>query len=208
MHILLKEAGLYRGGEHPTAAVMAVPLFETIDDLERSARIMTELLGLPKSPIPASARIPGSDGRRYGFDKDGGYLTSVWSLARRRCWTGVRVLARRCRFPWPAAAPWVAAADSWFAAIRGQPARQNPGRIRITEQGEIIAANTAMREAIVNLESIAAATLSRRSRKCRCRGRTGRFAEAMDEISARRLCRAYRALVYGDSGYSVSFSGR
>ncbi len=49
---------------------------------------------------------------------------------------------------------------SSFAAIRAQPHGTVRGRIRITEQGEIIAAKYGTREsAATNLESIAAATL-------------------------------------------------
>src|SRR5208283_4042632 len=40
VNILLKEAGLYRGQGTASAAIMAVPLFETIGDLERSPQVM------------------------------------------------------------------------------------------------------------------------------------------------------------------------
>ena len=47
-----------------------------------------------------------------------------------------------------------------FAAIRAQPAGTVQGRIRITEQGEVIAAKYGTPEsAAANLEAMAAATL-------------------------------------------------
>ena len=49
---------------------------------------------------------------------------------------------------------------SAFAAIRAQPPGTVQGRIRITEQGEVIAAKYGTREAATtNLEAMAAATL-------------------------------------------------
>ena len=49
---------------------------------------------------------------------------------------------------------------SSFAAIRAQPRGTVQGRIRITEQGEVIAAKYGTREsAALNLEAMTAATL-------------------------------------------------
>jgi phosphoenolpyruvate carboxylase len=49
---------------------------------------------------------------------------------------------------------------SSFAAIQAQPSGTVGGRIRITEQGEVIAAKYGTREsAALNLEAIASATL-------------------------------------------------
>ena len=48
VNILLKEAGLWRAGDPPRAAIMAVPLFETIGDLESAPRVMREWLALPE----------------------------------------------------------------------------------------------------------------------------------------------------------------
>src|SRR5208283_3573987 len=81
VHILLKEAGLYRAGEAPRSMIMAVPLFETIDDLQRSADIMSDWLALPE--IAGVARAHGYQEVMVGYsdsNKDGGYLTSVWEL--------------------------------------------------------------------------------------------------------------------------------
>src|SRR6185503_363864 len=80
-NILLKEAGLWRAGDPPEAAVMAVPLFETIGDLEQAPRVMGELLALPEMAAVTAAR--GHQEVMLGYsdsNKDGGYLTSVWSL--------------------------------------------------------------------------------------------------------------------------------
>ncbi|MET0268938.1 MAG: phosphoenolpyruvate carboxylase, partial [Sphingomonas sp.] len=84
VNILLKEAGLYRpatGDEPATAAIMATPLFETIGDLERGPGIMQAWFALPE--VAAVTRARGHQEVMVGYsdsNKDGGYLTSVWSL--------------------------------------------------------------------------------------------------------------------------------
>ena len=81
VYVLLKEAGLWRPGNPPAAAIMAVPLFETIADLERAPAVMSELLSLPE--IAAAVRAWAHAEVMIGYsdsNKDGGYLTSVWSL--------------------------------------------------------------------------------------------------------------------------------
>jgi phosphoenolpyruvate carboxylase len=95
---------------------------------------------------------------------------------------------------------------SSFDAIRAQPPGTVRGRIRITEQGEIIAAKYGTREsAATNLESITAATLltSLENASLSAAMRT-RFAAAMDGLS-KEAFRAYRALVYGMEGFPRFF---
>jgi phosphoenolpyruvate carboxylase len=81
VNILLKEAGCIVPGDHPTACDHGVPLFETIGDLERAPAVMTEWFGLPEIAAITAAR--GHQEVMVGYsdsNKDGGYLTSVWSL--------------------------------------------------------------------------------------------------------------------------------
>ena len=96
-------------------------------------------------------------------NKDGGYLTSVWSLhqaSRALAEVFAEARDRACSSSTAAAARSGAAAARAFAAIRAQPPGTVQGRIRITEQGEVIAAKYGTREsAAANLEAIAAATL-------------------------------------------------
>ena len=70
VNLLLKEAGLYRPDAPAEAAIMVVPLFETIGDLERAPQIMREWLALPEVRAAVGApRLPGSDGRLFGFQQ-------------------------------------------------------------------------------------------------------------------------------------------
>ena len=85
---------------------------------------------------------------------------------------------------------------SSFAAIRAQPPGTVQGRIRITEQGEVIAAKYGTREsAAANLEAMTAATLLgvARADGARRDAEAARFAAAMDDDLARRVPRLSRA---------------
>jgi phosphoenolpyruvate carboxylase len=95
---------------------------------------------------------------------------------------------------------------SSFEAIRAQPAGTVQGRIRITEQGEVIAAKYGTREsATVNLEAMASATLLA-SLQPDTLGEDdhARFSAAMASLSASAF-RAYRGLVYDTEGFRTFF---
>jgi len=209
VNILLKEAGLYRAHGTASAAIMAVPLFETIADLERSADVMHAWLQLPET-----AAITGAFGFQevmVGYsdsNKDGGYLTSVWSLhqASRKLAAVFEQHATPMQVFHGRGGAVGRGGGSSFAAIRAQPHGTVRGRIRITEQGEIIAAKYGTREsAATNLEAIAAATLLASLEKSALSAENGRrFAAAMESLSNEAF-RAYRALVYETQGFATFF---
>lgn len=209
VNILLKEAGLYRGAGSPTAAIMAVPLFETIGDLENASRIMSSWLALPE--VAAITRAKNFQEVMVGYsdsNKDGGYLTSVWSL-QQASQALAAVFASHATvmqvFHGRGGAVGRGGGSS-FDAVRAQPHGTVRGRIRITEQGEIIAAKYGTRDsAAANLESITAATLltSLENVPLSEQVRT-RFASAMDVLS-KEAFRSYRALVYGTEGFPRFF---
>ena len=209
VHLLLKEVGLYTPGDPAHAAIMAVPLFETIGDLEAAPQVMADWFALPE--VAAIARARGHQEVMIGYsdsNKDGGYLTSTWSLSRAST----------------ALAPVFASAGvamqlfhgrggavgrgggSAFAAIRAQPSGTVQGRIRITEQGEVIAGKYGTREsAATNLEAMASATLLASLEPQRLSPRDhARFGAAMETLSASAFA-AYRDLVYGTPGFRQFF---
>ncbi len=209
VYILLKEAGLYRPHAPVPAAIMAVPLFETIGDLERSPDIMRAWFALPEGKAIAAAF--GYQEVMVGYsdsNKDGGYLTSVWSLNQ-----ATRALAEvfaEAHTPMQIFHGRGGAVGrgggSSFAAIHAQPHGTVQGRIRITEQGEIIAAKYGTRDnAAANLESICAATLlsSLEPPPVALAGEA-HFAEAMRSISAAAFG-VYRGLVYQTDGFVTFF---
>jgi phosphoenolpyruvate carboxylase len=209
VNLMLKEVGLYRPGEQPTASVMAVPLFETIEDLEAGPQIMRDWFALPE--VAAVARARGYQEVMIGYsdsNKDGGYLTSTWSLSKAS--TALKPVFEEAGvamqlFHGRGGAVGRGGGSS-FAAIRAQPSGTVQGRIRITEQGEVIAGKYGTREsAATNLEAMASATLLASLEPERLSNGEGeRFGTAMDAMSAAAF-RAYRDLVYGTEGFRTFF---
>lgn len=68
--LLLKEAGLLRPGSQPQLDVNIIPLFETIEDLQKSAATMDDLFSLPAYRALIGAR---GDEQEVMF----GYLTAT-----------------------------------------------------------------------------------------------------------------------------------
>ena len=209
VNLLLKEAGLYRASDPAAAAIMVVPLFETIGDVERASEVMHAWLNLPE--IRQAAERRGYQEVMVGYsdsNKDGGYLTSVWSLNR-----ATRMLAATFQdgrtgmqiFHGRGGAVGRGGGSS-FSAIRAQPQGTVQGRIRITEQGEVIAAKYGTREAAaLNLESIVSATLlASLETSAASAQEANRFTLAMESIS-RTAFTTYRALVYETPGFNTFF---
>jgi phosphoenolpyruvate carboxylase len=209
VNILLKEAGLYRGHGARRASIMVVPLFETIADLKKSSQTMRDWLSLPEVAVITSSH--GYQEVMVGYsdsNKDGGYLTSVWSL-----YQGTRTLAEvfeqrgtRMQLFHGRGGAVGRGGGSSVAAIRAQAHGTINGRIRITEQGEVIAAKYATAEsASANLEAITSATLmaSLEGDSVSAHDRP-RFAAAMDALSQAAFV-AYRSLVYETEGFSAVF---
>ena len=163
--VLLKEVGLVALSPQPFAAINIIPLFETIPDLRGSDSIVRELFGLP-----AWRQLLASRGNvqeiMLGYsdsNKDGGYLTSNWELYKaevklvevfRQAGIQMRLFHGRGGSVGRGGGPS-------YEAILAQPAGSVAGQIRITEQGEIIAAKYSDAEVgRRNLETLLAATLS------------------------------------------------
>jgi phosphoenolpyruvate carboxylase len=209
VNLLLKEAGLFLPNAPGDAAIMVVPLFETIGDLQRAPQIMGEWLALPE--VRAAAERRGFQEVMVGYsdsNKDGGYLTSVWSLNQ-----ATRALAAVFEEVGVAMQIFHGRGGSVgrgggpaFAAICAQPAGTVQGRLRITEQGEVIAAKYGTPEsAAANLEAMAAATLLATLDGAATAGEVdGRFQSAMSSISDRAFLQ-YRALVYETPGFNTFF---
>ncbi|ODU18742.1 MAG: phosphoenolpyruvate carboxylase [Sphingomonas sp. SCN 67-18] len=207
--ILLKESGLYQPGATPKAAIMAVPLFETVADLEAAPAIMRAYFALPEVAAVAAGR--GHQEVMIGYsdsNKDGGYLTSTWQLhqaSKALAPVFAEAGARMQLFHGRGGAVGRGGGSS-FAAIRGQPPGTVQGRIRITEQGEVIAAKYGTRDsAMANLEAIASATLLASLEPDALSGADAdRFSAAMNSLSDTSF-RAYRGLVYETEGFRSFF---
>jgi phosphoenolpyruvate carboxylase len=165
--LLGKETGLYvpAVGESPAQLSLdVVPLFETIDDLDRAAATLDALL---THPIYRSlVRIRGNAQEvMVGYsdsNKDGGYLTANWALYAAQS-ALVDVAAKhnvRLRLFHGRGGTVGRGGGPSFDAILAQPPGSVDGAIRITEQGEVVAAKfSQVGSARRNLETLVAATL-------------------------------------------------
>ncbi len=209
VYVLLKEVGVYVPGDPPSCAIMAVPLFETIEDLEAAPDVMARYLGRPKAAALATAR--GHQEVMIGYsdsNKDGGYLTSNWSLHEGALALAEVFDARGLQmqlFHGRGGAVGRGGGPA-FDAIRAQPPGTVMGRIRITEQGEVIASKYGTPAvAETSLETMAAATLLASLEPPRLSPADfTRFREAMAGISAAAY-RSYRGLVYETPGFNAFF---
>jgi phosphoenolpyruvate carboxylase len=207
VYVLLKEVGLFAPGDPTRSPIQVAPLFETIADLEAAPQTMRDFLALPTLRPHLAAR--GVQEIMIGYsdsNKDGSYLTSIWALheAQRELKSVVEAAGIGLQFFHGRGGAVGRGGGSSFEAIVAQPAGTVAGRIRITEQGEVVANKYADpsigRE---NLETMTAAVL------LASLGRRPGDGHAHGEPIMRRLSdasrRAYRALVYETPGFAAFF---
>lgn len=224
--VLLKEAGLvsplsafsHNAEAGPTtiteAGLVVVPLFETIPDLENGASIMAAFLDLPE----VKARIHVAQGSvqevMLGYsdsNKDGGYLTSNWSLyqAERALVEVFQVRGIRLRLFHGRGGSVGRGGGSSFNAILAQPPGTVAGQLRLTEQGEVIQAK--YKDANVghwHLENLVSAclqaSLTQGEHASTEDAYMARFGDVVTYLS-RTAQSCYRDLVYGTTDFSHYF---
>ena len=206
--LLLREAGLLRPHEQ-RLELNIVPLFETIADLRNAGEVMGRLLSLPGYARLLESRAATQE-VMLGYsdsNKDGGFLTSGWELfkAERAL---VEVFAKhgiRLRLFHGRGGSVGRGGGPTYQAVLAQPAGAVQGQIRVTEQGEVIAAKYGNPDiGRRNLETLVAATLEATLLPERGDAPRAAFLEAMDELSERAF-RAYRQLVYETPGFERYF---
>ena len=196
--VLLKEAGLLRGS---ALALNIIPLFETIDDLERSSQIMRSAFALPCYRAWLGGRGDWQE-VTLGYsdsNKDGGYLAANWALYRAELALvdAFRGAGIKLRLFHGRGGTVGRGGGPSYEAILAQPAGSVPGGLRITEQGEIIASKYSDPDlGRRNLETLVAATLEASLLDSEQIGdRADVYYTAMSDLAAHAL-KAYRALVY------------
>ena len=202
--VLLQQVGLLRVDPDTgdvTASLDIVPLFETIDDLARAGGVLSDLLADERY-----ARLVASRGWQevmIGYsdsNKDGGYLAAQWALYRAQ--QGLVAAAERggvrLRLFHGRGGTVGRGGGPAYQAILSQPPGSVHGALRITEQGEMVAAKYSQpAPARRNLETLVAATLEATCTDAEHLGEDAAvFAAAMDELAADALA-AYRDLVDG-----------
>ena len=208
--LLLKESGLLLPGAQPRLDVNIIPLFETIEDLQKSAATMEGLFRLP-----AYRELIAGRGDEHevmlGYsdsNKDGGFLTSGWELYKAEIELA-RVFAEhgvRLRLFHGRGGSVGRGGGPTYHAILAQPAGAVAGQIRLTEQGEVIStkygnADTGRRNLEVLLAATLEASLTDHENKVEP---AEQFHVVMDELSLRAF-NAYRGLVYETPGFTTYF---
>ena len=209
--VLLKEAGLLDvSGDVPYAPVGIVPLFETIDDLQRGSAILESVLDVPQYAAAVAAR-GGHHEVMLGYsdsNKDGGYLAANWALYRAELELveSARKTGIRLRLFHGRGGTVGRGGGPSYDAILAQPPGAVKGSLRITEQGEVIAAKYAEpRIAHRNLETLLAATLESTLLDTEGLGDEAEPAyEVLDDLAARAQ-RAYSELVHETPGFVEYF---
>ena len=202
--LLAKDAGLF-------GRVDIAPLFETIEDLVRAPEIMSALF---ESPIYRKhlAQRGNRQEIMIGYsdsNKDGGFLRSSWSLYQAQ-----QHLARICRAYEVKLTLFHGRGGSIGRgggpanrAILAQPPGSVQGRIKITEQGEVISARYSNRavaqrhlEQLVNAVLLASCetyqdSLERESKSEKHSDATAEVWAEILEAASERSERKYRSLV-------------
>ncbi|WP_116449730.1 phosphoenolpyruvate carboxylase [Blastococcus litoris] len=206
--VLLKEVGLLDPGADggPTSSVGISPLFETIDDLKAAGTTLAAMLDQPLYRSLVASRGEQQE-VMLGYsdsNKDGGYLAANWALYRAELdlvevarAEGVRVRLFHGR-----GGTVGRGGGPSYEAIRAQPPGAVAGALRITEQGEVIAAKYADPDlARRNLEALVAATLEASLLDIEGLGDDAEPAYALLDDLAGRAQQAYRALVHETPGF-------
>ena len=210
--LLQKECGLMSAEHGRQCALMVVPLFETIDDLERAPSIMAQLFAHPGL---RRLMLQDPDGRplqevMLGYsdsNKDGGFLASNWQLYKttRALVALAETHAVRLRLFHGRGGSVGRGGGPSFEAILAQPAGSVGGQLRLTEQGEIISAKYAdPRLGRRSLELLSAAFIEASLAPVESETQHRNCEQVMAEIAAHAHT-AYRNLVYETPGFAEFF---
>ncbi len=212
VQLLARRAGLLEvdeGGRCTANYLRVTPLFETVDDLRRAPEVLGYLLDDPfyRSSLQESDDLQEIMLGYSDSGKDAGYVTSNWTLyeAQGLLCSVARTYGVDLRLFHGRGGSAGRGGGPSYQAIMAQPPDTLRGRIRITEQGEVISFKYSMRGlARRNLDTVLAAVLEASADETP-RDPAPRWTEAMQELSG-RASETYRALVYEDEDFLTFFS--
>ncbi len=210
--VLLREVGIWTMvDEEVHCTIDVAPLFETVDDLDRSGRILSEMIENPAYARQLKAR-GGFQELMLGYsdsNKDGGYCAANWRLqeAQEELSRIAREAGLTFRFFHGRGGSVARGGGRANRAILASPSGTRNGRIRFTEQGEVISFRYAMPEvAHRHLEQIVNAMILVTEGEISAPSTAGMTAGLMDELS--EVSRdTYRRLV-DDEGFWPVFISR
>ena len=209
--LMVQQSGLLEvSGKQAALHLNIIPLFETIDDLRDSSRIMDELFSIPFYRDLLQSR-GNTQEVMLGYsdsNKDGGYLTANWELYKAEI-DLVKVFEKHgieLRLFHGRGGSVGRGGGPSYEAIRAQPPGSVNGQIRITEQGEVISSKYSNPEiGRRNLETLIAATME--ATLLHHHGDDSTMPEyhrIMEEMSLDAIA-SYRQLVFETPGFTDYF---
>lgn len=216
VYLFAREVGLlHETAAGPACPLAVVPLFETIEDLERSAAILAAFLDHPltRRSLELQRQLKGERDLvqqvMIGYsdsNKDGGLVASLWALYRaQKAMAAVgRERGVRIRFFHGRGGTISRGAGPTHRFIKALPAGALGGDLRVTEQGEAIAQKFANRlTASYNLELYLAGVTRATVLERHAPGETHSLEPAMDGLAA--LSRAAYTDLIGSAGFLTFF---
>lgn len=211
--LLGKEAGLYDPSTG-ISSVQVVPLFETVEDLKKAPSVMQQVFELPLyRALLAGGYAAAKDQElsdhspsvslqevMLGYsdsNKDSGFLSSNWEIQKAQ--KALQVVAEKhgveLRIFHGRGGSVGRGGGPAYKAILAQPGKSINGRIKITEQGEVLASKYSLPElALYNLETVAAAVIQASLLHTGFDG-IDPWNEIMEELAAKSRSH-YRHLIY------------
>ncbi len=200
--LLAKEAGLVDPADG-TADLLVVPLFETVEDLQRAPAVMEQLFQstIYRDLLPSvGEQTQPLQELMLGYsdsNKDSGFLSSNWEIHQAQI--ALQDLASRhsiaLRLFHGRGGSVGRGGGPAYQAILAQPSGTLQGRIKITEQGEVLASKYSLPElALYNLETVTTAVLQN-SLVTNQLDATSSWNQLMTRLAARSRTH-YRALVH------------
>ncbi|MGC1244781.1 MAG: phosphoenolpyruvate carboxylase, partial [Spirulinaceae cyanobacterium] len=170
-----KESGLYDPATG-ISTIRVVPLFETVDDLKRAPGVMESLFELPlynaaltggysSDSQPLGLQPPNLQEVMLGYsdsNKDSGFLSSNWEIHKAQ--KALEKIAKKfniaLRIFHGRGGSVGRGGGPAYEAILAQPNSTVNGRIKITEQGEVLASKYSLPDlALYHLESVTTAVI-------------------------------------------------
>jgi len=206
VYVLAREVGLVRQAKGGLVCLIpVVPLFETIEDLERAPGILDEFLSHPvtKRSLALQDRNPPVQQVMVGYsdsNKDGGFLASQWYLNRTQSALadvgtrhGIHIKFFHGRGGTPSRG-----AGPTHRFLEALPHGSLHGVFRVTEQGESIAQKYGnVGTATYNLELLLAGVTATTMKHTLPAGEDTALAEVLGRLS--EFCReSYQQLIHTD----------
>ena len=205
--LFAKEAGIYEPIS-ASGSLSVVPLFETVDDLKRAPAVMEEMFQLPFYREYLRSRNDLQE-VMLGYsdsNKDSGFLSSNWEIYKAQ--QSLQVVAEKfglkLRIFHGRGGSVGRGGGPAYEAILAQPGRSIGGRIKITEQGEVLASKYSLLDAAVyNLETVTSAVVQSSLLTTYGDGEE-EWLQQMENLATRSR-QEYRSLVYETPGFLEFF---